>query len=93
MKKDKKNNPETLGGRLKGYESEYEREISSDCNIICRINGHKFSKFTKGFKKPFDEILSNAMVLTTIDLLEEFNKLYSIRRNHISHSFFKRCYC
>ena len=77
MKKDKKNNPETLGGRLKGYESDYEREIDPELHIVCRIDGHKFSKFTKGFLKPFDEILSNAMVLTTIDLLEEFNAVTS----------------
>ena len=73
MKKDKKMDGETLGGRLKGYEAEYEREIEPGMHIMARIDGHKFSKFTKGFKKPFDEILSKAMELTTMDLLEEFN--------------------
>jgi len=73
MKKDKKYNTETMGGRLKGYEADYESEIEPEKNIVVRIDGHKFSKFTKGFEKPFDEILSKAMELTTIDLLEEFN--------------------
>lgn len=73
MKKDIKSNMETLGGRLKSYESEYEREIEPEMHIIARIDGHKFSKFTKGFKKPFDGILSKAMELTTMDLVQEFN--------------------
>lgn len=61
-----------LGERLKGYESDYETSVEPEKHIIVRIDGHKFSKFTKGFKKPFDEILSKAMELTTIDLVEEF---------------------
>lgn len=73
MKKDKKFDSESLGGRLKGYEAEYEREIEPESHIIVRIDGHKFSKFTKGFEKPFDDILSKAMELTTKDLLTEFN--------------------
>jgi len=32
-----------------------------------------FSKFTKGFKKPFDERIYNAMILTTMDLVKDFN--------------------
>lgn len=72
MKKDKKTNPESLGGRLKGYEASYESTIEPEKHIIIRIDGHKFSKYTKGFKKPFDGILSKAMELTTIDLVDEY---------------------
>ena len=73
MKKDKKFNSETLGGRLKGYEADYEISIEPEKHLVVRIDGHKFSKYTRGFLKPFDEILSKAMELTTKDLLEEFN--------------------
>lgn len=73
MKKDKKLDTETLGGRLKGLEAAYETSVESSKHIIVRCDGHKFSNFTKGFNKPFDEILSKAMELTTMDLVEEFN--------------------
>jgi tRNA(His) 5'-end guanylyltransferase len=61
-----------LGDRMKFYESEYEIEVKPEQHLIVRIDGHKFSKFTKGFNKPFDSILSKAMELCTIDLLDEF---------------------
>lgn len=69
----KKNTQEaSLGTRLKGYESDFERRIDVEDYIVCRIDGHKFSKYTKGMKKPFDEILSNTMVKTTEALVEKF---------------------
>lgn len=61
-----------LGTRIKGYEKEGEKRIPYDEYIIVRIDGHKFSKFTKGFKKPYDKILSVSMENTTKDLVEEF---------------------
>jgi len=64
-----------LGDRLKNYEKEFERKIDKDNFIIIRIDGHGFSKFTKNFKKPFDENFSNAMEKTTIDLCKEFNAI------------------
>jgi len=73
MKKLKKYDTETLGGRLKGYESKCEIEIPSKSHICVRIDGHHFSSYTKGFMKPFDYILSEAFRLTSMDLLKEFN--------------------
>jgi len=64
---------ETLGDRLKSYEADWEQEIDVDHIIVIRIDGHKFSKFTKGFKRPFDAILSKAMEETTKNLLKEFH--------------------
>lgn len=72
MKKDKANDKETLGGRMKGYESDNEASIPNDQHIIIRIDGHHFSKFTKQFDKPFDSSLSYAMKNTTIDLVDRF---------------------
>lgn len=62
-----------LGTRLKGYEKEFETTIDPNKHIVCRIDGHKFSKYTKGFRKPYDDVLSKAMELTTVDLVEKFN--------------------
>ena len=70
MSKD--NDKTSLGNSLKGYEKEFETHIPYDNHIIIRLDGHGFSKFTKGFKKPFDEILHRAMVETTKDLVKEF---------------------
>lgn len=64
--------PSTLDQRIKSYEKSYESRIEYDKHIIVRIDGHKFSKFTKGFLKPFDHMLSNAMEKTTVDLVEKF---------------------
>jgi len=61
-----------LGTRLKSYESDFETIISNEQHIVVRIDGHKFSTFTKSFKKPFDTILANTMVQTTEALVEEF---------------------
>lgn len=62
-----------LGDRLKEYEKRSETNISPDEHLIIRIDGHKFSKFTRGLKKPFDDIFREAMVRTTEELHERFN--------------------
>ena len=73
MKQEKMNDITTLGGRMKSYEKLYNLKVSNENHIICRIDGHHFSKFTKGiFKKPFDTVLSGAMIATTADLVERF---------------------
>lgn len=61
-----------IGERMKLYEAQYESKIEPENHIVVRIDGHKFSKYTKEFNKPFDTILSKAMELTTIDLVEEY---------------------
>ena len=40
-----------LGTRIKKYEKESEYIIPYSNYIIVRVDGHKFSKFTKGFKR------------------------------------------
>ena len=63
---------ETLQDLMKRKEKESEYIIPKDKHIIVRIDGHKFSKFTKGLNKPFDEVFSRAMQLTTKDLVDRF---------------------
>lgn len=62
-----------LGDRMKYYESIYELEVKPEQHIVVRCDGHKFSKFTRGFEKPFDDLLSKAMELVAMDLLTEFD--------------------
>lgn len=68
MKKDE------FGDRMKFFERAYTDEtISIDVPLCVRIDGKGFSKFTKGFAKPFDQALTRSMVDTTKQLVKETN--------------------
>lgn len=55
-----------LGQRMKKYESaEVGEALPRKVPVIIRLDGKAFHTFTKGFKKPFDDILINAMIKTT----------------------------
>jgi len=61
-----------FGDRMKAYEKEYtEARVSIDQILCVRIDGKGFSKFTKKFKKPFDDILGGVMVNTMMNLVKE----------------------
>lgn len=61
-----------FGDRMKEYEKEYTSAHVPINQILCvRIDGKGFSKFTKGFKKPFDDALSSVMVNTMKKLVED----------------------
>ena len=68
-----KSNTESLGDRISNYASAVNYIIPKEEYLICRIDGHHFSSFTKGFDKPFDSALSTAMISTTRDLHDRFN--------------------
>jgi tRNA(His) 5'-end guanylyltransferase len=73
---DKKS--DLFGDRMKAYENKFTSASVSIDQILCvRIDGKGFSKFTKGFKKPFDERLSNAMIQTTKKLCAETHASFS----------------
>lgn len=57
-----------LTTRMKAYEACYEYKFPSRSYVIIRLDGKGFSKYTKQFNKPFDDILSNVMDVSTIDL-------------------------
>lgn len=61
MKKHK----DDLGDRMKDYENAYRIKLPKRLPVVLRIDGKSFSQYTKGFKKPFDEDLANAMWETT----------------------------
>ncbi|TXG80794.1 MAG: hypothetical protein E6R13_07505 [Spirochaetes bacterium] len=57
-----------LSSRMKNYESCYGFKVPNRSYIIIRLDGKGFSKYTKKFNKPFDDILSNVMDTATIEL-------------------------
>ena len=55
-----------LGNRLKrNYENVSKTYLTRRMPVIIRLDGKAFHTFTRGFEKPFDGVLSNAMQKTT----------------------------
>ena len=72
QKEEKRKKKDPLGERMKEYEGQTAMFLEKEQPWIVRLDGHHFSKFTRGFRKPFDERLGRAMVSTASDLLSEF---------------------
>lgn len=77
--KNKKNMSKktSLADRMKSYESCYETKIPERSYIIIRLDGKNFSKYTKMFEKPFDDILSNVMDVATIELCSKLHPKFA----------------
>lgn len=63
----------SIGDRIKLYEKTYELKIPPYQAFIVRLDGKNFSKFTNGFKRPFDQLFTSTMINTTNDLVKKFN--------------------
>jgi len=59
-----------LGKRMKGYEAVPKTVLMKRTPVAIRIDGKAFHTFTRGFKKPFDNILVKSMQETMIYLCE-----------------------
>lgn len=59
-----------FGDRMKAYESEHETRLGRDGPIVARLDGRGFSKFTKGFDRPFDSGMTKAMQQVASALVE-----------------------
>ena len=57
-----KNNKDSLGDRMKGYEKVPSSTLYSKIPVIIRLNGKAFHSLTRKFKKPFDGNFIDAMV-------------------------------
>lgn len=56
---------DALGSRMKNfYEAVPKTYLMRRAPVAIRIDGKAFHTFTRGFQKPFDEVLGNAMVRT-----------------------------
>lgn len=71
--------PEIIGKKME------ERELRNSQSVwkvepwqyaVLRYDGHCFSKFANGFKKPFDDKMKNAMQLTTKYVVAKFNAIF-----------------
>ena len=61
---------DALGTRMKKYEYVTRTHLVNRCPVIIRIDGKAFHTFTRGFKKPFDEVLVKSMQETMKYLCE-----------------------
>ena len=64
------NNKDSLGDRMKTYEYVTRNYLTRKLPVIIRIDGKAFHSFTRGFKKPFDEIFVKSMQETMKYLCE-----------------------
>lgn len=64
-------NKQSLEDRMKGYENVTRHYLTRRMPVIIRIDGKKFHSFTRGFKKPFDDILVSVMQNTMLELCEK----------------------
>ena len=64
------NNKDSLGDRMKGYENISRIYLTRRTPIIIRIDGKAFHTFTRGFAKPFDDVLIKSMQDTAKYLCE-----------------------
>lgn len=60
---------DSLGDRMKGfYENRFKHTLIRRMPVIIRLDGKAFHTFTKGFIKPFDDILIETMQETMLSL-------------------------
>ena len=64
------NKNDNLGNRMKEYENISRYYLTKKTPVIIRIDGKTFHSFTKGFKRPFDDILITSMQGTAKYLCE-----------------------
>ena len=68
-----------LGDRMKLLENYFTSKVEPTEGFIIRCDGCSFSKFTKGFKPPYDKVFVDAMVLTMNGLLPPPETQISLR--------------
>lgn len=62
---------DSLGDRQKQYERAQEHYLVPKMPFIVRVDGKAFHTYTRGFEKPFDEVMGNAMKRTMKSLCED----------------------
>jgi tRNA(His) 5'-end guanylyltransferase len=64
--------PDSLGDRMKFYYEEIPKtRLMRRTPVAIRLDGRHFHTFTRGFKRPFDDILVEAMRLTMLECCKE----------------------
>lgn len=62
---------DTLGDRMKRYENVTRLQLPPRTFTLIRVDGRAFHTWTRGLRKPYDEVLMNIMDKTAIALCEE----------------------
>lgn len=62
---------DSLGTRMKSYEAITDNKLIPRMAMIIRLDGCAFHTFTRGMKKPFDEIFLESMRMTMLELCKE----------------------
>lgn len=69
-----------LAKRMKKYEAVSKNVLMRRTPVIIRVDGRAFHTFTKGFQKPFDEVLMSAIIETAVtndwNVIETFKEYY-----------------
>lgn len=64
---------DSLGDRMKGYENISRIYLPKRLPVIIRVDGRAFHTFTRGFQRPFDEVLAESMWQTAKALCKEIS--------------------
>ena len=78
---------DALGDRMKDYyENRSKTYLTRRTPVIIRIDGAHFHTFTKGLRKPFDEVFVKTMQMTTLNLCENIQgcKIAYVESDEIS---------
>ena len=65
----------SLSDRMKEYENQTQTKLIKKLPVIIRIDGRGFSKFTRGFDKPFDVDLSNIFQNVALSLRKSIDNV------------------
>lgn len=66
------NKRDSLGDRMKGnYEDRAKTYLVRRMPVVIRLDGKAFHTFTRGFDKPFDDVMMQTMQQTTLKLCQE----------------------
>ena len=66
------NKRDSLGDRMKGnYENRAKTYLVRRMPVVIRLDGKAFHTFTRGFDKPFDNVMMQTMQQTTLKLCQE----------------------
>ena len=64
---------QSLGDRLKKIEQQNTHYVNAEFPLYARLDGKKFSGFTRGMQRPFDDVFNEMMTQTVKTLVEETN--------------------
>jgi tRNA(His) 5'-end guanylyltransferase len=79
--------PDSLGDRMKSnYELRQRRYLTRRTPVIVRVDGKAFHTFTRGFEKPFDQKLIDAMMVAALQVFGEAQgcKLAYVQSDEVS---------